>query len=55
MGFSKTLWIEETPALVAGMLYQAVIMAVLLYGSESWCLLHSILTVLDEFHTVAAI
>ena len=37
-----------------GMFYQAVIAAVLLYGSESWCLPPSALQVLEGFHTVAS-
>ena len=54
MGFSKILRTEEIPAPVAGMFYQAVTAAVLLYGSESWCLPPSALKVLEGFHTVAS-
>ena len=35
------------------MFYQAVVVAVLLYGSESWCLPSSALDVLEGFHVEA--
>ena len=35
---SKVIAKESVPAPVAGMFYQAVVAAVLLYGSESWVL-----------------
>ena len=34
----KVIEREDVPAPVAGMFYQAVVAAVLLYGSESWVL-----------------
>ena len=36
------------------MFYQAVVAAVLLYGSKSWCLPSSTLSVLEEFQVEAA-
>ena len=36
------------------MFYQAVVVAVLLYGSESWNLPPSALTAIEGFHTEAA-
>ena len=39
---------------MAGMFYQAVVAAVLLYGSESWVLPPSALKVLEGFHVEAA-
>ena len=45
---------EEVPAPVAGMFYQAVVAAVLLYGSESWVVLAYDLRALEGFHVEAA-
>ena len=45
---------EEIPAPVAGMFYQAVVGAVLLYGSESWNLPPSAKRTLEGFHVEAA-
>ena len=50
----KILNRQKVPALVAGMFYQAVVAAVLLYGSESWVLPPSALKVLEGFHVEAA-
>ena len=50
----KILARQEVPAPVAGMFYQAVVAAVLLYGSESWVLPPSALKVLEGFHVEAA-
>ena len=51
---SKVLATEEVPAPVAGMFYQAVVAAVLLYGSESWSLPPRALKVLEGSHVEAA-
>jgi hypothetical protein len=51
---SKILTREEVPAPVSGMFYQAVVAAMLLYGSESWFFPPSGLKVLEEFHVEAA-
>ena len=45
---------EEVPAPVAGMFYQAVIAAVLLYGSKSWSVSAYDLQALEGFHVEAA-
>ena len=45
---------EEVPAPVAGMFYQVVVAAVLLYGSESWVISAFDLRALDGFHVEAA-
>ena len=42
------------PAPVAGMFYQAVVAAVLLYGSESWVLPEAQLRTLEGFHVECA-
>ena len=46
---SKVLATEEVPAPVAGMFYQAVVAAMLLYGSELWSLPSRALKVLEGF------
>ena len=51
---SKVLATEEVPAPVAGMFYQAVVAAMLLYGSKSWSLPPRALKVLEGFHVEAA-
>ena len=51
---SKILTRDEVPAPMAGMLYQAVVAAVLLYGCELWVLLPSGLTFLEGFHVEVA-
>ena len=51
--FSRMLAQEAVPAPVAGMFYQAVVAAVLLYGSKLWNLPPSGLKVLEGFHTEA--
>ena len=51
---SKILNRQEVPPPVAGMFYQAVVAAVLLYGSESWVLPPSTLKVLECLHVEAA-
>jgi hypothetical protein len=51
---SKILTREEVPTPMAGMFYQAVAAAVLLYGSKSWVLPPSGLKVLEGFHVEAA-
>ena len=45
---------EGVPAPVAGMFYQAVVAAVLLYGSESWVLPQAQLARLEGFHVECA-
>ena len=45
---------EEVPAPVAGMFYQAVVAAVLLYGSKSWVVSAYDLRALEGFHVEAA-
>ena len=45
---------EEVPPAVAGMFYQAVVAAVLLYGSKSWVISAFDLRALDGFHVEAA-
>jgi hypothetical protein len=50
----KVLAKEEVPGPVAGIFYQAVVAAVLLYGSESWVLPPSTLNSLRGFHVEAA-
>ena len=45
---------SEIPAPVAAMFYQVVVVAVRLYGSESWCLPSTALSVLEGFHVEAA-
>jgi hypothetical protein len=50
----KVLAKEGVPGPVAGMFYQAVVAAVLLYGSETWVLPPSALQALDGFHVEAA-
>ena len=47
------MWISNI-APVAGMFYQAVVAAVLLYGSESWVISAYDLRALDGFHVEAA-
>ena len=50
---ARVLEKEEIPAPVAAMFYQAVVVAVLLYGSESWYLPPTALNVLEGFHVEA--
>ena len=45
---------QEVPAPVAGMFYQAVVAAILLYGSKSWGFPPSALKFLEGFHVEAA-
>ena len=45
---------EEVPPPVAGMFYQVVVAAVLLYGSESWVISAFDLRALEGFHVEAA-
>ena len=51
---SKVITTEEVQPRVAGMFYQAVAAAVLLYGSETWCLTDTARRPLDGFHVEAA-
>ena len=51
---SKIIAKEEVAPRVAGMFYQAVVAAVLLYGSETWCLTDAARRPLDGFHVEAA-
>ena len=51
---ARVLEKECVPPPVGGMFYQAVVVAVLLYGSESWCLPSLSLDVLEGFHVEAA-
>ena len=50
---SKIIAKEEVQPKVAGMFYQAVVAAVLLYGSETWCLTNTARRPLDGFHVEA--
>ena len=50
----KVLAKDDVPGPVAGMFYQAVVAAVLLYGSESWVLPPSALSIISGFHIEAA-
>ena len=50
---SKILTRQEVPTPVAGMFYQEVVTAVLLYSSKSWVLPPSALKVLEGFHVEA--
>ena len=50
---SKVITKEEVPPKVAGMVYQAVVVAILLYGSETWCLTDTTQRPLDGFHVEA--
>ena len=47
---SMILTWQEVPVPVSGMCYQAVMLAVLLYGSTSWNLLPSGMQLLEGFH-----
>ena len=51
---ARVLEKECVPAPMGGMFYHAVVIAVLLYGSESWCLPSLALDVLEGFHVEAA-
>ena len=51
---SKVIAKESVPAPVAGMFYQAVVAAVLLYGSESWVLPKAQFRALEGFHVECA-
>ena len=51
---SKVIGKEEVPGPVAGMFYQAVVAAVLLYGSESWVTSPAALARLEGFHVESA-
>merc|ERR1711906_15227 len=50
----KIIQKENITAPVAGMFYQAVVAAVLLYGSESWVLPEAQLRALEGFHVECA-
>ena len=50
----KVIAQEDVPAPVAGMFYQAVVAAVLLYGSESWVLPDAAMARLEGFHVECA-
>jgi len=52
--FRKVLEKEEVPPRVAGMYYLAVVVSVLLYGSESWVVSPAVLKELEGFHVEAA-
>ena len=51
---SKILTFQEVPAPVSSMIYQVVVVAMLLYGSESWVLPPSGIWVFEGFHVKAA-
>ena len=51
---SKVITKEEVLPKVAGMFYQAVIAAILLYSSEMWCLTAAARRPLDGFHVETA-
>ena len=50
----KILREENVPPPVGGMFYRGIVMAVLLYGSETWCLPEAELKALEGFHVAAA-
>ena len=50
----KVITRENIPPRVAGMFYQAVVAAVLLYGSKSWVLPATQLARLEGFHVECA-
>ena len=50
----KVIATDTVPPRVAGMFYQAVVAAVLLYGSETWCLPATARRPLEGFHVEAA-
>ena len=54
MCIARVLDKEGVPAPVVAMFYQVVVAAVILYGSESWCLPSLALEVLEGFHVEAA-
>ena len=51
---SKILREENVPPRVGAMFYRGVVMAVLLYGSETWCLPLAEMKALEGFHVAAA-
>ena len=51
---SKVIAKDSVPAPVAGMFYQAVVAAILLYGSETWVAPPHELRALEGFHVEAA-
>ena len=51
---SKVIAKDEVAPRVEGMFYQAVVAAVLLYGSETWCVTDAARRPLDGFHVEAA-
>ena len=51
---SKILRGENVPPPVGGMFYRGIVMAVLLYGSETWCLPRTEVKALEGFHVAAA-
>ena len=50
---SRVIAQESVPPRVAGMFYQAVVAAVLLYGSKTWCLSDTAMHPLEGFHVEA--
>ena len=52
--FWKVIKKEEVPPRAAGMFYQAVVVSVLLYGSESWVVSPAVMRELERFHVEAA-
>ena len=51
---SKVIATENVPPRVAGMFYQAVVAAVLLYGSKTWCMTAAARRPLEGLHVEAA-
>ena len=51
---SKILREENIPPRVGAMFYRGIIVAVLLYGSETWCLPEAEMKALEGFHVAAA-
>ena len=51
---SKILREENVPPRVGAMFYRGIVMAVLLYGSETWCLPAAEMKALEGFHVAAA-
>ena len=50
----RVLCTENASAHVCRMFYKAIVQAVLLFGSETWCLTPTMLKCLEGFHSKAA-
>ena len=51
---SRVLRTENASPCICGMVYKATIQAVLLFGSNTWCLTPAALKSLEDFHLQAA-